>query len=490
MARLTKNTFAPINRVPPEVLSLIPDHRETDKELIRLTHVCRSWREIFISRASLWTFLGCENLDKTRAYLERSKTSSLEVNIWVRGMRCPYYAAFLLTIPHINRFKALSLTAFGDEINPFIPQLRSLAAPLLMELTVGVGPHANHFSGELFGGTLPSLCRLSLAGNLGFLPRQNLANLTTLVMRDVRDFASGVTKLLDIFGRAPLLHEIKLQSALPRFPGSDAPNKRMVSLPHLKLLIIWDEPNHSILLDHLHIPIGAMVILESRPCWQEVLPIPNCLPRSLDNLNNIIISIDLDFEKGVTLRLNGLSGVLYLAAAWWGRDLPSPTTSHHALKSLAMLPISTTEKLAISWHRVLGQPDSEGTAAYCTLLRMENLRTLTLAYCINRSFILALNPAQNTLNTVVCPMLEELVLHVRDHEDDLYIGELLEMARERASRGVKSPTIVIVNLEGRVSPEEALTLGSCVSCVEYKLADTTPIWDALPGETKIRFFDW
>ena len=62
MARLVKNTFAPINRAPPEDLSLIPYHRETDPgESIRLTRVCRSWREMFVPRASLWTFLDCAN---------------------------------------------------------------------------------------------------------------------------------------------------------------------------------------------------------------------------------------------------------------------------------------------------------------------------------------------------------------------------------------------------------------------------------------------
>ena len=69
LVRSIKNTFAFINRVPPEVLSLIPDHFETDQELINLTHVCRGWREIFISRASLWRFLDGKNLDKTRVWI-------------------------------------------------------------------------------------------------------------------------------------------------------------------------------------------------------------------------------------------------------------------------------------------------------------------------------------------------------------------------------------------------------------------------------------
>ena len=60
MVRVTKNTFAPINRLPPEILSCIPDYFEEDPSELTLddqtilTHVCCSWREIFTSRACFW----------------------------------------------------------------------------------------------------------------------------------------------------------------------------------------------------------------------------------------------------------------------------------------------------------------------------------------------------------------------------------------------------------------------------------------------------
>ena len=75
MTRSIKNALAPINQIPSEVISLIPDYCEVEEELIALTHVCRSWRGIFISRASLWTFLDCADLDKTNAYIQRSRGS-------------------------------------------------------------------------------------------------------------------------------------------------------------------------------------------------------------------------------------------------------------------------------------------------------------------------------------------------------------------------------------------------------------------------------
>ena len=71
LVRSMKNTFAPINRVPREVFSLIPEYCKTDEALVALTHVCRGWREQFVSRSSLWTSLDCTNVEKTRVYLKR-----------------------------------------------------------------------------------------------------------------------------------------------------------------------------------------------------------------------------------------------------------------------------------------------------------------------------------------------------------------------------------------------------------------------------------
>ena len=93
-----KNIFVPINTIPYEVLSTIPDYwvdgdpmdnntadygmaanNTADRNLITLTHVCHNWRELFISRPSLWTNLDCTNVEKTRVYIERSKSCLLKV---------------------------------------------------------------------------------------------------------------------------------------------------------------------------------------------------------------------------------------------------------------------------------------------------------------------------------------------------------------------------------------------------------------------------
>jgi len=84
MIRSWRNRIAAINRIPPEILTLVPDFWDVDgrdENLIVLTHVRRAWREVFVSRPTLWTDLKCADLDKTRIYLERSKSSPINLSL-------------------------------------------------------------------------------------------------------------------------------------------------------------------------------------------------------------------------------------------------------------------------------------------------------------------------------------------------------------------------------------------------------------------------
>ena len=101
LIRSWSNSLAPINRIPPEILSLLPDFWDKDYKdqgKIGLTHVCRAWREIFTSRPSLWVDFNCADVDKTRVYFERSKTSSINVSLEIADDLSPH-DPFLQIIP-------------------------------------------------------------------------------------------------------------------------------------------------------------------------------------------------------------------------------------------------------------------------------------------------------------------------------------------------------------------------------------------------------
>jgi len=112
---------------------------------------------------------------------------------------------------------------------------------------------------------------------------------------------------------------------------------------------------------------------------------------------------------------------------------------------------------------------------------MKNLQTITLSRCNNLAFILALNPSKNPSETILCPKLEEIILYI-ERPDQFHVDELLSMAEERASGGVKLSAITIVSTEALAPTKEVFQLRKHVSRVEYKFDDVPPEWDTLPNE--------
>lgn len=100
LIRSWRNTAAPINRIPPEALSLIPDFEGThrDLKLIALIRVCWAWREAFMTRSLLWTNLDDMNVDKAEVYLERSKSSPINLSLCMSKLLHPH-DPFLRIIP-------------------------------------------------------------------------------------------------------------------------------------------------------------------------------------------------------------------------------------------------------------------------------------------------------------------------------------------------------------------------------------------------------
>jgi len=255
LVRSIKNTFAPINRIPEDVLYLIPDYCNTGKELVALTHVCRGWRERFISRSSLWTYLDCTSVERTRVYLDRSKASALEIRLGEEDCTPFLNDAFLLTVPHLGRLKSLTLSGSSDNLIDLLPYFDS-PTPLLKKINlISARNVVITIEYKIFNENLSSLRELRLAGVLPNLAWGNISNLKTFDLRRVLGNKVSVTQLLDFFERAPHLRKIRLEHSSPN--SSDAPTGRVVSLPHLKFLTIVAQSAHPILLNHLSIPAGA-----------------------------------------------------------------------------------------------------------------------------------------------------------------------------------------------------------------------------------------
>jgi len=111
------------------------------------------------------------------------------------------------------------------------------------------------------------------------LPWRNMVNLTSLALTRIPPGAVPAGWLLDFFGSAPYLEEVKIWRATPK---SSTQGGRLVSLAYLKSMDIRHSIMCSPLLDYLLIPAGAELEIQADTFGSYL--IEEHLPRSLDNL--------------------------------------------------------------------------------------------------------------------------------------------------------------------------------------------------------------
>ena len=214
------------------------------------------------------------------------------------------------------------------------------------------------------------------------------------------------------------------------------------------------------LLNHLLIPVGATLVISHSP-------IRYCFPRCLDNLRNFsgFTTIQLRLEKSYErMEFSGPNGnVIIIPVVHWASPVDA---TRLLLESLALFDTSKTERLAIDggYFQFRDRPDR-------TLLPMKALCTLTLSWCMNPHFFIpAFGPGvDSSVQTVVCPKLEELVLTAPVNAEGFDIQSMAGIAAARASRGAKLKCVRIIDGydEPRLDAEGVAELRKHVSHVEY-----------------------
>ena len=465
LIRSWRNSVAPINQIPPEILTLVPDfwdkHDGRDKDVIVMTHVCRAWREVFVSRSSLWTNLECVDLDKTRVYFERSKDSPIDLSLVKDDVVSPGDSFFQI-IPHaIGQLRSLTIDGTPKNLEHITARL-SRPAPLLEELSVCAfregSPHRHPaLTSALFDGDLSSLRKLRLDYVRTELPWRNMINLTSFMLARAAPGERTVEQLLDFFENAPNLLKIDLYSAISTSGPRDG---RLVSLARLKWMHTVGGGPPSLLLDHLLIPVGARLVIEVESPSPLIDDRP---PGFFDNLRNLADFTSIRILGGKShpyVQFGGPNGGFRMVLGASRVD-----TIHIVLGSLAQFETSKTECLEL----VGGSPLSSNPL-HRALLPMNNLRTLTIHGCRNpHIFIRALHPGVSTSRVVVCPKLEELVLNLNIDGEEFDIQSVIRMAKARASRGAKLGSVRIIdgNPRPKVDPAGVLELRAHAWCVEY-----------------------
>ena len=112
------NADAPISRLPPEVLSLVflwtASLSSPKTSWIRITHVCRQWRDVALQCPTLWTNITPQHPDTfVSMCLQRSAAASLQLDYNHKSCRdCRHSLDFAHQIrTHAARFSDIDITS-------------------------------------------------------------------------------------------------------------------------------------------------------------------------------------------------------------------------------------------------------------------------------------------------------------------------------------------------------------------------------------------
>lgn len=161
------NRSVHVNRLPPEVLSLIlreilpilpPDGLRPDEDF-GFTGVCRYWRDVALNTPEIWSGIPNDvSMDMIQMFLTRSRNAPVTI---VVGPNTEYAAAMVsMALPHIGHTKHLSLNTL---LSAQDLEYLSLPAPLLSVCIIGhQGARLPRLPDDFLGLCAPRLRRLHI----------------------------------------------------------------------------------------------------------------------------------------------------------------------------------------------------------------------------------------------------------------------------------------------------------------------------------------
>lgn len=244
--RAIRNTYAVVNRLPPEVLCAVFEHRDHERDdLVAATHVCQYWRSTLTSNPSLWTYLSVgpgHGVGRTLVYLKRSKSKTIDIVI--NADLSQELEVFQHLAPHMSRTRSLVVTGCMRVDSPASLLISTPTSSLQsLEISLIQGPMCGPDNRPTFDGIvlfLPKLTKLHL-----FLPESvGWFRLSSLLR-----FFSGCPQLEHVFVDLPptTIHDVVedqvvlLESLVELDYTCNAVCRVLpyLKLPHLKRLRVW-----------------------------------------------------------------------------------------------------------------------------------------------------------------------------------------------------------------------------------------------------------
>ena len=477
------NAFAEINRLPPEVLALIPAFLPSSQELISATHVCRRWRDTFIASPSLWTRLDNEEMhrDALAAYLARC--GGTEIDVTFNADRDKNLAFLRLVAPRSTQIRSMKIQSIPWSQISEISDSFSLPLPLLEQVEISVKREESipAFSRPLLSGA--SGLRTLILSDASWMPGTLLhfshPSLTHAQLSFIETRTHMVAELLEFLGGSPLLERVYIAVG-PTYgiPIDDSPPRtHRVDLNSLRTLRLdWlSGSSPHILLSRISYPPSCSVSLHTESESGVSHPSQNIFPEAWGDFSLApeVSEVTLRMELGekttgcsVSLvKANGASlGISHVqdlgARYMWdeGKGGMYITSRHRnqddyhtllgAITSIRKLPLLGIRKFVVEELDPDGETShimSESQVPFTTLLTsIPNLTTLSLNNIRVSQLLRILRPPTSLLQppsylcrpgsstAPPCPTLEVLELWHPKWESDPYFQEVLDTAEARA----------------------------------------------------------
>ena len=235
--RYLQNSFAPVNRLPPEILGLIPSSFRSKRDLINATAICRHWRNALLSYPDLWCDVDCSgSLGPLRECMFREclqRSWSAPLNVRLTSVR------YLPSItPHLHRFNSLEIQLTVEEQLAKIATHFSQPAPLLQRLTISaaaLGRGLLSLPPALFVGELAALKTLRLTGFSVLKMPRYFPQLTRFDLQTPDATSLRIDRMPQALEEMLLLETLRTRFRPFRHsPTSFASNLHLVALPKLK----------------------------------------------------------------------------------------------------------------------------------------------------------------------------------------------------------------------------------------------------------------
>ena len=303
-AREWINSFTPINRIPDDILSLIPTYLSSQNDRLRASFVCSRWRRVLLRRAELWTELfPRKGEDYLKAFLDRAKGSALDVSC---DCVVPVSTMALLS-PHSKQIRRLDLTCKAlSDIRRF---LEGNCGPLSFLHTLAIDVAVDGVS-EDFDETFPSPSLFSDAVNLkvfhfhsfaGWSPSLSYFTFPNLVSFDLSTISQDdflLPQLLDFLEASPALRMVHMRIDADM---EISPSERAVVLPNVeKFTLIIPCYFETGIVAHISCPSArhtSLVVLTERT------PVIVAFPTPVDLWNSIVHWNTKRLVEGVTLKI-------------------------------------------------------------------------------------------------------------------------------------------------------------------------------------------